>query len=133
MTVLDFARPYRAYDEEPDEQTMLKFIDSTTGVRLAIDYESIAAMSFKPGDVMAFFHPFRLVILEGKRLLQGRGGPLNTLLAQHRVSTIHTFCARRFVHPAPGTPVVERLIISDGPPKPEDWERWVYTQTEASA
>jgi hypothetical protein len=36
------------------------------------------------------------------------------------------------VCPAPGTPVVERLIISDRPPKPEDWEQWVYTQTEAS-
>lgn len=108
MTVLDFARPYRAYDEEPDKQSMLKFIDSTTGVRLAIDYESIAVMSFKPGDVMAFFHPFRLVILEGKYLLQGRGGLLNTLLAQHRVSTIQSFYARHFAPPAPGTSVVER-------------------------
>ena len=147
MTVLDFARPYTAYDEEPEEQSMLRFIDHTTGRRLAMDYGSIPIVCFKPGDVVVIFHRFYLVILEGQ-CLTGSSMPesawgtdekalledgLYGLLTAHRISTIRTFRADLFAPPTPGQAVVERFIISDGPPGRTDWERWVYTQTKASA
>jgi hypothetical protein len=123
---------------------MLKFIDSVTGRQLVIDYGSISATCFKPGDSVAILHRFHLVMLEG-RCLKNSGVPcgakaahrladgLYGLLLPRRVSTIRTFCAARFASPAPGEAVVERLVISDELPTRTDWERWVSTQTEATA
>jgi len=120
MTVLAFARPYTACDIEPDDLSMLEFIDSETGKRLAIDYASTPVFTFKPGDTLAIFHRHYLVTLEGKFL-----GGLCELLGKHRIRRMRTFYADVFQPPAPGQPLVERLHIADRPPSSNDWERWV--------
>ena len=123
MTILAFAQPYRACDIEPDDLSMLEFIDSKTGMRLAIDYASIHIFTFKPGDTLAVFHHHYFVTLEGRFL-----GGLCGLLGEHRIRRMRTFCADVFQPPAPRQPLIERLRIAEGPHTTEDWERWVYTR-----
>jgi hypothetical protein len=94
---------------EPGAVPMLELIDSTTGLRLAIDYAGISAFQLSPSgtspaDTLMIVLHHSIVTLEGKDL-RAMCEPLQ----DHKISTIRTFCAKTFAPPAAGQPLIERF------------------------
>ena len=129
MTVLPLSKPYRAWSvEAAADWPMLEFVHSVTGERLAVSYEPIQTILYRPGDTITLVHYHYTVTLEGKNLLA-----LFEALHAWEPRTIWTFSAAAFAPPAPGEPLVERMTIAERHPSSAErtWVRqWVAHQEE---